>query len=230
MRLRVTALRLLAGLTLTASLFACGSSSGGSGGNGGGGTGSCPGNVDTTSVDTFFTTLACTYPLKATNQGSASDTTFTQGKSYDVVIGADKTVKVPTDSGEIVFDYENGGTYEDYPHEANAFLSADGWQMILQWSKADASLVLIVTKGMTSWKLDAGSSSTGSGGSTCTPTDDPGGKACTDGSVCEITCVCDKSRPHIGQCSGTCQSAADACNFICGVKGQGWTGMFCASE
>lgn len=229
MRLRLTALHLLAGLTLAASLFACSSSGGGSGGSGGGGTGSCPGDVDTTSVDTFFTTLACTYALKATNQGSASDTTFTQGKSYDVVIGADKTVKVPTDGGEIVFDYAGGGTYEDYPHEANAFLSADGWNLILQWSKAEESLLLVVTQGMASWKLDAGSSSTG-GGFMCTPTDDPGGKACTTGGECEITCVCSKSQPGIGQCSGTCQSAADACNFICNVKGQGWTGMFCAKE
>lgn len=227
MRRRLVVVRLLATLTLAVSLLACGSSGGGGGNGGGGGEGSCPGAVDTTSVDTFFETLACTYSLKATNQGAASDTTFVEGNGYEVVIGADKTVRIAADAGEIAFDYAAGGTYEDHAHEANAFLSAGGWQLIVQWEKASKTLVLVVTQGMASWKLDE--AGPGGGGGTCDPTNDPAGKACTSGPDCEVSCVCGKGPVTSGSCSNNvCQSAAEACTFICNNGFDGWTNEFCA--
>lgn len=226
MRHRFAALHLLAGLTFAAALVACGSSGGG--GGSGGGAGECPSAVDTTSADTFFETLACTHALKATNQSMPSDTTFKQGNTYDVVITADKKVKIPADTGEIAFDYANGGTYEDYAHEANAFLSGGGAQLIMQWDEADQSLLLVVTKGTASWKLDKNG---GTGGNdTCAATDDPGGKACTGGDDCKIRCVCNNKSINQGVCLGTtCQGAAAGCDTICSGFG-GWANMFCAAD
>jgi hypothetical protein len=142
---------------LMLSLVGCPSGEGaGEEGEGEEGEGACPGDVDSSDVDAFFGSLACTYDYEADGERAIGDTTFVHDTAYAIVIdGADQTVTFPADAGDLVFDFAAGGTFEDFDNETNVGIPAGGRQLLLQWDKADESLVLLVSQGANAtWRFD----------------------------------------------------------------------------
>lgn len=124
-----------------------GPSSGGKPGTSGG-DGTCSTDPDTSTVDAFFSTLACSWTLYAedrTPEGT-SDARFVHGAAYEVVLGADKTLTIESEDGSIVYEYGSGAdSYADEDHEANVFLKPDGESIIVQYEKAAGTLQVVLS-------------------------------------------------------------------------------------
>ncbi len=121
--------------------------SGSSSGTTGGG-GACEAEPDTSTVDKFFSTLACTWTLYAEDrlESGTTDTRFVHGKPYEVVLHANKTLTLESEDGELVYEYGAAAdSYSDEAHEANVFLKPSGESLIVQYDKAAGSLQVVLS-------------------------------------------------------------------------------------